>query len=425
MDKWIVLAAWAARLFFYHGCMKANGVLLDDMVAYIGTTHSMVAWAFAIQSGLAFLCAPVGSALLKVFTKRQLAASGGFLVGFSYICYGLWVVSLWQLFVVYIASGLGFGLVTLPGYLNMQEHFGTKFPFMLSTSALFEYIGLATLPPVLQYLEDAFGKKDSLIIFGAILWNMVAVGIAQKPVKRKALRKGVTVESTDKNTDCPKLQQRQDEVKKATIVGFIEKHIFPFPTIFFHDNIMIFMVIESLMLYIYISWALFLVSLGTSSGLTAEQSVFLSTCGGIGGFLGKVVAIVLFHLDKMDAYTSCLIPFTLNGLCLFGCTFTGHFTFLAVLTFVSGLCQAVSSSGMFGLLPSMVCNHHFEQAAVMAYFLDGIVLQLGGFMSGFIREKLGSTFYVFGFDSLLCLVAVPLVLRWACTSQPKGTKQSP
>ena len=55
MDKWIVLMASCVRIFFFSGSMKANGVILDEMVQKLNTSNTLVAWAFAMQNGLSFM----------------------------------------------------------------------------------------------------------------------------------------------------------------------------------------------------------------------------------------------------------------------------------------------------------------------------------------------------------------------------------
>lgn len=54
-DKWMVFASTALRLYFISGCIKANGVILDEFVEKLNTNHSLVGWAFALQHGLAYM----------------------------------------------------------------------------------------------------------------------------------------------------------------------------------------------------------------------------------------------------------------------------------------------------------------------------------------------------------------------------------
>lgn len=55
MDKWIVLVACCARSFLVSGCLKSNGVLLDEMVLRLSTKHATVAWIFSLQNGLSYI----------------------------------------------------------------------------------------------------------------------------------------------------------------------------------------------------------------------------------------------------------------------------------------------------------------------------------------------------------------------------------
>ncbi|KAJ8041588.1 hypothetical protein HOLleu_12450 [Holothuria leucospilota] len=246
----------------------------------------------------------------------------------------------------------------MTGYLSVQEHFEEKFSLMISVACLFEFVGIATLPLVLQYLIDLFGQQNAIIIFGAILWNLVAAGVAYKPVQRETKGIRVTTESVDRRTHYPKLNNPEEnnintQEKRVTI--FVEKYFLSFLSLFLQENFMVFLIIECIMYFIFVSWALFLVSLGISKGFVPGTSGLL-----------------------IDMRRHRWIP----CLCLFGCALIRDLYILAALTFLSGLCQGVNSSGLFGLLPSIVCKYHLPQAAAISAVLEGIVVQLGGLISG-------------------------------------------
>lgn len=52
MAKWIALVALCVNRLFHSGCVKANGVLLSDMVKNVNGSNASVAWAFSLQGGL-------------------------------------------------------------------------------------------------------------------------------------------------------------------------------------------------------------------------------------------------------------------------------------------------------------------------------------------------------------------------------------
>lgn len=69
MNRWIVFIANSAKCFFDSGFMKSNGVILDQMVAYLDTTHSVVAWAFSIQFEMSLMSGMFG--IFLAFVAEQ------------------------------------------------------------------------------------------------------------------------------------------------------------------------------------------------------------------------------------------------------------------------------------------------------------------------------------------------------------------
>ncbi|KAJ8043876.1 Monocarboxylate transporter 2 [Holothuria leucospilota] len=464
VDKWIVLATCCLRLFFFTGCSKSNGVILDDMVHQLNSTHTLVAWAFAVQNGMAcmfskfFSTSPIAKLLFNVFTYREVAVIGGFLTGFGYVYCGLRVTSVWQLYVAFAVSGTGLAFSALPGYVVLKEHFQDGFPTAVSASSLFCSIGIAALPPLLQHLKSVFGTKGSIILFGAITWNLIPAGFGLGEAN---------LDDSDHRDHRQNVTDRRPQQDTNRNIKFVDKYLFFCSSLFYHKNYAILVVTEFLSCFIFISWALFLVSLGENAGLPEEKAVLLSTIGGVGAFFGTGSAIGLFYYHKMNAYTSSLFPLLLNGVCCFGLTLVKDIHALATLSLLTGFCLGLHVSGIIGLIPSLVCRYHFQQAVVVNYFVDGIAYQLGGLVSGrlqllsfmnvqcgagvlatpttetenllfpskiiytifvqtcmqlkfrgAIHDALGSTSGVYNFIALLSFLALPLIILWACTKEP-------
>ncbi|KAJ8050442.1 Monocarboxylate transporter 2 [Holothuria leucospilota] len=419
MDKAIVFFGWALRVFLDGGCLKSNGVILPDIVERLETTNSVVGLAFSLQSGVAFLVGPLASLLLQVFPRRHVAVFGACLVGTSYIYCGLWLESVPQLCFAFTVAGIGFGFHRFAGYLNFCDHFYNNLGTAVSIGSLSNFLGMATLPLLLQHLKMSFGLHNGLVLFGDILYNFIVSAFAvTTPLRYPRTAKSVDVEQTDKNETCPFAKEnavdKNDCVKNKK--GKLYSYLQAWCEMFNHENLAVFMALEGLMFYIYLSWGLFLVSVGTSVGLGSHQVVLLSTAGGIGGFFGRLIAAALFHTKRMNAFTSTLFPMLCNSACFMGCAFLRNFYPIFLLAFVSGVCIGVNSSGLRGLLPTVVCKFHFHQAFATSTFIAGITLHLAGFTSGLISDLTGSASNVFLFNSLLSIAGLPLVLRWAYRS---------
>lgn len=213
----------------------------------------------------------------------------------------------------------------------------------------------------------------AFVLFGTLLLNLVPCGVA--------FRESRNID--DKVRHVSTQQLRRDENQETAIpCGIFDKYFAWCNSLFRHPMLTLFCLLESIAFSLYVSWALFLVSLGTSSGLTTDQAVLLSTCGGIGGLIGTVASVMMFYYGIMSPVSGCLVPFLLNGLSLSFCVVFKSCYLLMTLTFLSGICFGVTINAFFGLLPSVVCNDHFRQSLVIAYIFDGTGFQLGALTSG-------------------------------------------
>lgn len=63
MNKYIYLVTMCIKMLIFSGSLKANGILLDEIVIFLNTTHSRVAWAMSFQNGLAYMIGKYSSRL--------------------------------------------------------------------------------------------------------------------------------------------------------------------------------------------------------------------------------------------------------------------------------------------------------------------------------------------------------------------------
>ncbi|KAJ8020436.1 hypothetical protein HOLleu_40024 [Holothuria leucospilota] len=129
------------------------------------------------------------------------------------------------------------------------------------------------------------------------------------------------------------------------------------------------------------------------------------------------MAILLFHSEKMNAYSCGLIPLIISGVSFAVSIVVKSFYGLALCAFLSGASLGHVTSGLVALIPNLVCKRHVQQAVALVCLLDGTAVQLGGLLSGMVRDAFGSTCYVFGLNACLCFISLPLVFVWACSNQ--------
>ncbi|KAJ8047625.1 Monocarboxylate transporter 14 [Holothuria leucospilota] len=402
MDKWILLASICLRRALFAGSVKSNGVILNTVVRQMDTTTTLVATAFSIQNGLAFMMAPVTLVLLNIFSDRLVCVVGGILSGFAYVFCGLLLDSLWQLLFGFTVSGIGFGVASFSSFMVLQRHFeARKLAQAITVYLLFDYVGIALLPLAMQYFLSSYGLHNSLLLFGALVSNTILCGVASRPpaIIKPDMRK--------KESMTVKLHSLPE---KGT-ASFLEMCINYFSSLFQHKHLEKLLVLEFFGYFIFVSWALFLVPLGESLGFSDEQAVLLSTAGGIGGLCGRMIGAFLFRINLGNPLTLALIPFLVTGLCFVVMVFIKYYYVIVILVFISGISQGLNSS-LIAMTPTLVCTYHFPHAANIEYLADGIAMQFSGSISGIIKDVTGSVIHVYLFNAALSFVMVPVSLWW-------------
>lgn len=207
-----------------------------------------------------------------------------------------------------------------------------------------------------------------MILFGAFVWNVVLSGVA---IKNQPIE----------HNNIPKVEEDKTTRNTRTLLFFKEKYS-NVVTLFHHKNLIVLLVMEIVGYYMFTSWALFLFSLGSSSGLSANDAALLSTCGGLGGCAGRGLTFVVLSFKKVNAITSAIIPFLVTGVSLLAFSLAHDFVTMAALAFVSGVTQAFNSSAIFGVIATAVCTDHYETVVVLELALDGFAMQFAGLISG-------------------------------------------
>ncbi|XP_071855027.1 monocarboxylate transporter 2-like isoform X2 [Apostichopus japonicus] len=366
--------------------------------------------------------APFSLFLLHKVGSRPMCILGGILSGVGYIFCGFYMNHVWQVFFGFAISGIGLGFATLSSYLVLSSSFDNEvLPKVISFITLFDYLGVATIPLLLQYLVDQYGLSNALILFGAFVWNVILTGVA--------IRDPPEPKQCDHNRD---VTVGQDDIEDIQISDHALSHpegdggkrtwlwdcYVEFVTLFRHKNLTILLLFETVGFYIFLSWALFLFSLGTSAGLPRDEAVLLSTFGGIGGCIGRVITLLLFKFYKVNAMISSFYPFLVTGVSLLSIVFASDFLVMATLVFISGLSQGLNSSAIFSMIPVTVCVDHYQTVVTLELVNIGLSMQFSGLFSGSIVDITGSAVSVYGFCAVLSFLMLPIALWWSCREEP-------
>lgn len=254
----------------------------------------------------------------------------------------------------------------IPNCLYIHANFGRTYTSIFAFGVAFVYTGVAVLPLTQQWLIENYGHNWGVACFGGLVLNCVHVGTLLKPTGKLDQ---LLLESG--NNNLPREQ-----------IHFVDKYFLCFSAVLSHPNFAILMTFAVVGMFVYSSWALFLLSFGEAQGLNSFEAVYLSTIAGIGGIIGSAIASTLFGVDGMNGITCCLLPTLANGFTLILSVFSKDFGILLFLMFVSGFAQGFLYAGVSGFIPVLVCSFHVEQGLVSSFVIEGIMYQAGGLAAG-------------------------------------------
>ncbi|KAJ8036077.1 hypothetical protein HOLleu_19944 [Holothuria leucospilota] len=311
---------------------------------------------------------------------------GGFLFGLCFSCVGLFGGQLWHFFIFMGTTAVGVGLLDFACFMSFIVHFKTNYQSLNSIRKLFAYVGITLIPPLVELLRSKFGFNGAYLILGAICWNGVVCPLLLKDDKthqkcscsHSSKKKSYDLLNGNTSGDSHKDQDTQTKDKGKLIVCNLRL----LSSVTSHPLYSGLILTEGLFYYNFVIWAIFLVPFGRSVGLKPSAAVFLSTAGGFGGLIGKLVAFLVCYVDKMNAISAFLVPALLCNCGVFGYIITKNSLSLYIFSSICGFSFAFSDTALSGMVPRYVCSYHLRQGAAIGYIVTGTFMQLGGIISG-------------------------------------------
>ncbi|KAJ8023525.1 Monocarboxylate transporter 2 [Holothuria leucospilota] len=320
--------------------------------------------------------------------------------------------------------------------MSFVEHFGESFPIMFSLREVSTYVGMSVMPPFMEVLQASYGLKGSYLVLGAIAWNCVICGLLLKPPQlngkyRKSFCEELICLLCEVN--CLQVESNMGSPSSEEGAGRLQilsrrfLRIFSLAPAIEHPRFAIFLIIHSFFYYTFTAWALFLVPFGISIGISKTVAVYLSTAGGIGGFVGKILAVAVFHFEKMNIISAGIIPSVICCIGLTGYILTTDYFLLLIFSSFCGFSLAFGDSALSAVVPEYLCQKHLKQGTSLSYTFGGIFMMLGGIVSGAILDILFSYVYLFGATIAFNIIIIILCAVLWCTrvSEPIEERTRP
>ena len=250
-------------------------------------------------------------------------------------------------------------------------------------------IGMICLPPISEYFIQLYGWRSAMFIFAAINLNICVAGALMRQPEMNRYHLLSDDEKTAKTIAENQSSGRDRDGKCMHLFQILKRYsgvsvlaAYPILTIYFcvigFDQVVL------------TGWVLFLVSYTNAKGYTVQTATFLSTLGGVGALLARILLgpiidagftsgrKMFFWLGTGGTLTMCAYPFV------------STYWILAVLSFMAGFFIA-STSPIFVIMlkeETQGDSEGFVGAVGLQMVTKGVGMLIAGPITGeFLKDK--------------------------------------
>ncbi|XP_033644151.1 monocarboxylate transporter 12-like [Asterias rubens] len=427
----VVVFASFMTLLLSTGVLGTLGMFVPIFLREFSFGSGELGWVASSGVSVESFAGPIGSFVVKRIGCRRSIMLGGILMGCGTVSASFATTVLHLFFCLGLVAGLGASMIHVATVVVIGKYYSRHYTVANGMAYSGPGAGVFVFPPLVQYLNDTYGWRGSLVIEAAILSNVLVLGALVRPASRfksnvlhrksLAVRGGVVGRkftsftgggeskescSSDGYSDdtrstaeeCSETQPRdylkgsvnyQDDlsIKSAPSLWrrfrFSVSHTHPpavlavYSVCFFHTAG-------------YSSVSVHLVNQAISSGVTDWQASLLLSCLGIGSFMGRVAHswfLTWKPITPSRLFTLALVVCALTAALIPQNTTVGGM--MASATTV-GLCCGICFSLVAVILRDLVGITYLSSAFGFSLFCSGIGSTMGGYVTGALRDATGS-----------------------------------
>nr|XP_054757613.1 monocarboxylate transporter 12-like [Lytechinus pictus] len=428
----VVLGAFIVNLVAI-GTLKSFGVLLPYLVTNLHTGTSVIGLAVGLSHGVSVGFAIVTNQLLKKISARKLILFGGFIAGGGY-CTCAFVTTSGEFMACVTVSALGYGLVILSLRVTVVRYFPRNYFIAASIMLSGGGVGMMVLPPLTEFLTNAYGWRGTLLLIGGFNLQTMVAGALLRPIPTSHTQESTPLTprsstsngaSYDENEPTPssakssrksakisrKSTRSEDEPGTSASSSHFEDSVeadkscalwrtikYGFQKLeeildfrIFCDFPLFSLDIVAIFLHgiTYTGWILFLVPNARAKGYSPYSAVSLATIGGASNVVGRlsvgfILQITKGYVTPADAFAGTLmmsaIAFCINPV-------ANVFGVLAIAAVINGLSNGAKTVLVTLVSRSAVSPERFPTALSFAMFVRGFSEPLGGLLTGWIYDR--------------------------------------
>ena len=205
------------------------------------------------------------------------------------------------------------GLTFIPQIVILMAAFPTRFPLVFGIALVGGSLGMMVCPPTVELLVRVYGWRGAIMIIAALIFNVCAFGELQKlPPRAYSILKTTDTNSnqTVDKTDISFCGRLLEVV--SSVASWLSLKIFV-------REARVVLNLSAWLLYGMLSsaWMVFLVPHAIARDIPLSNAVILSTGGGVGNLIGRVISVPLLERKLISAFWMFVFVCVTNAVVFF------------------------------------------------------------------------------------------------------------
>ncbi len=205
-------------------------------------------------------------------------------------------------------TGVGMGLTYIPQTVALVSSTSDHFPVMFAIAFLGGSFGVMTCPPITEFLLGIYGWRGTLMIMAAVMFHVTVFGALNNQHVQKYSKLNTT--DTDQVLDDKKESGFRNWLRE--VASWLSLNVLAEkPRVLLQVGIVFLQGTFSA------AWMIFLVPHAVSRGISLSAAALLSTGGGVGNLMGRLVLIPLQGYNVISAFWLFVLLCIINTAAMF------------------------------------------------------------------------------------------------------------
>ncbi|XP_072039202.1 monocarboxylate transporter 12-like [Amphiura filiformis] len=331
-------------------------------------------WITSLLAGITYIVGPLGSALCKKFSIRQVVMVGAIVTSTSFMAASM-ASSLWQLYVTFAVAGVGLGLSYQPSYVILTCYFDRRLAQANGFVSAGSAIGMFSLPPLLQTLITTYSWQGAILILAGLEANIGVCAALYRPTNLEFVRKHSVNNpiSTQTTAGCIK------KIKNSKIVAIISE-IWDFHLL---KNCFFVLTLITFYLYgVYIIAFHYFSARAVEAGISDLNAAYLVSAIGIGSLISRLTHGYIIDHHILSGCGLTAMSYLVCGIACAVTPLSDSYAFLMTVGVIIGVTAGVYHSTTPIIAKESVGVDHVSGAVGWMLLTCGSGIIIGSYLTG-------------------------------------------